>query len=345
MRSVFFHAVESRDYPLFEHGMFPLTLASKMVEVARGEHLDLFHVHYAVPHATAAYLARQVLRREGERAPPIVTTLHGTDITLVGSDPGYLPITRLSIAESDALTAPSEFLREATYERLGLPRSMPIEVIPNFVDTDVFRPTVERRWAALDQLLPRGLSAATLGARPRVLLHNSNFRPVKRVDLVVRIFAEVRRAHPGAVLLLVGDGPDRPRAEALVGELGLSDAVGFLGTQRQVAEALSHADVFLLPSESESFGLAALEAQSAGVPVVASRVGGVPEVIIDGETGLLCASGDVASLAAATSGLLTDEPRHRAMSEAARRRVLAHFPKEPLVDRYEALYRRVLGPR
>jgi N-acetyl-alpha-D-glucosaminyl L-malate synthase BshA len=342
---VFFHEVESRDYPLFEHGTFPLALASKMVEVARFHDLDLFHVHYAIPHATAAWLACEILRDapggRRKQAPPIVTTLHGTDITLVGSDPSFLPITRFSILRSDAVTAPSEFLREATYERLAIDRAMPIEVIPNFVDTGVFRPVAERSWDALGHFVRATHEAARAGGRPRVLFHNSNFRPLKRIDLVVRAFAEVRSAVPAAVLLLVGDGPERSRAETLCRELGVGDAACFLGKRHAIAEALAHADLFLLPSDSESFGLAALEAQACGVPVIASRVGGVPEVIADGESGILVPAGDASASARAAIALLSDEPRHRAMGLAARARAERHFQPGPAVDAYESIYYRL----
>lgn len=343
--NVFFHEVEVRDYPLFEHGLFPLALASKMVEVARWEQLDVLHAHYAVPHAAAAYLARQILRQRGETAPRIVTTLHGTDITLVGSDPSFAPVVRFSIGESDAVTVPSEFLRQETYRALEVPRARAIEVIPNFVDTDRFRPAAERSWSALRHLLPQAFAGAASGGQPRVLVHNSNFRALKRVDLVVRVFAEVQRRRGDVVLLLVGDGPERSRVEALLRELHLVPSVCLLGKQRRVEEVLGHADLFLLPSETESFGLAALEAQSCGVPVLASRVGGLPEVIADGETGVLTEPGDVAAMAEAACALLADEERRRAMGQAARTRALLRFRRLPLAAEYEALYLRLLGLR
>src|SRR5712692_1492267 len=277
--NVFFHEVEVRDYPLFDHGHYALALASKMVEVSTYEKLDLLHVHYAIPHATSAYLARQILEAS---APRLVTTLHGTDITVVGIDRSFLPITRFSIIQSDGITVPSEYLKQATHDNLNVPRSVPIEVIPNFVDTEKFKPVPSKRIDQLARLFAGARPNFEGAARPRVLIHNSNFRPLKRVEDVVRIFAQVRKTTP-VVLVLVGDGPDRSRIEAMVRDLKLTGAVCFLGKQLNFLEVLQSSDVFLLPSETESFGLAALEALSCGVPVVASRVGGLPEVVIDGE--------------------------------------------------------------
>jgi N-acetyl-alpha-D-glucosaminyl L-malate synthase BshA len=315
--NVSFHEVKAPSYPLFD-SPYALALASKMVEVSQSVGLELLHVHYAIPHATSAYLASQIL---GAAAPRVVTTLHGTDITLVGQDPSFLPITRFSISRSDGVTVPSRALRESTYEELGVERSVPIEVIPNFVDTELFRPAE--------------------GSRPPMLLHSSNFRPVKRVGDVVEIFAAVRRQMPCS-LVLIGDGPERPRIEQRVRELGLQADVRFLGEQLNVVEALQGAKVFLLPSEQESFGLAALEALSCGVPVVASRVGGVPEVVMDGETGFLHPLGDVEAMAASASRLLRDAALQQRMSEAARASAEARWPREPTVSLYEQYYRRVL---
>ena len=339
--NVFFHAVEAREYPLFDASPYAIALASKMVEVTRWERLDLLHVHYAVPHATSAYLARQILRASpgvDERTlPRIVTTLHGTDITLVGNDPSFLPVTRFSILSSDALTTPSAALRADTYRNLDIAETVPIEVIPNFIDEDHFRPAPRRA----DRL--RGLFA---DAPPdaALLIHSSNFRPLKRVEDAVRILAEVRRVRP-AVLVLVGDGPDRSRVEALARELGVAHAVRLLGNQLNFLEVLQQADVFLLPSAMESFGLAALEALGCGVPVVGSRIGGVPEVIADGEWGVLCEVGDVKSMAAAVISLCSDEDRRTRMALAARAAVESRWRKEPIVSRYEDCYRRVLAAR
>lgn len=320
VENVYFHEVEARDYPLFDQSPYALALTSKLVEVATRAHLDLWHVHYAIPHAASAYLARQIL---GAAAPKVVTTLHGTDITLVGNDPSFLPITRFTIVASDGVTVPSCDLARATRENLGVPDDVHLEVIPNFVDTDVFVPAPARAPAV-----------------PRIV-HNSNFRPLKRVDDVIRVFAEVRRARP-CQLVLIGDGPERSRVEAHVHQLGLGAEVTFLGKQRGFVEVLQGARVFLLPSAMESFGLAALEAMSCGVPVVASKVGGVPEVVTDGETGLLAPVGDVPAMAQAVRRLLEDDALHAKLAAAARARAGDHFRRAPMVSRYEAFYRRVL---
>jgi N-acetyl-alpha-D-glucosaminyl L-malate synthase BshA len=319
--NVTFHRVEVRDYPLFQYSSYPLALASKMVEVATQQKLDLLHVHYAIPHAASAYMARQIL---GPGAPKIVTTLHGTDITLVGNERAFLPITRFSIVESDAITVPSRYLAEATYANLDIPRAVPIEVIPNFVDSEKFRP------APLQKVAP-------------ILIHNSNFRPLKRVDDVIRIFAIVKRARSDARLVLVGDGPEHARVEAMVREAGLTDAVTFLGEQLSFVESLQQGAAFLLPSESESFGLAALEALACGVPVVASSIGGLPELITEGETGFLRPLGDIEAMAQAALSLLSDEDLRARMAVTARQSVEAKWRREPAVDRYESCYRRVLG--
>jgi N-acetyl-alpha-D-glucosaminyl L-malate synthase BshA len=273
---VHFHRVEIRSYPQLKDSPYALGLTSKIVEVARRDGLDLLHAHYAIPHAISAYLARQVL---GAGAPAIVTTLHGTDITLVGNDPSFLPLTRFSILESDAVTAPSAWLAGATHRLLDIPSDLAIDVIPNFVDTARFAPAVERE----------SDGATRAPDRPAVLVHVSNFRALKRVDDVFAIFVEARRRMPGAPLSLwlVGDGPERERIRMGVRDQGLGAHVQFLGERIDLPTVLREADLFLLPSESESFGLAALEAMACGVPVVASDVGGIPEVVIDGETGLL----------------------------------------------------------
>jgi N-acetyl-alpha-D-glucosaminyl L-malate synthase BshA len=315
-----FHPVQVKDYPLFDHSPYALALAAKMVEISTGERLDLLHVHYAVPHATSAFLAREIL---GAAAPRLITTLHGTDITLVGNDPSFLPITRFSMQKSDLLTTPSQFLADATVANFAL--KGPIEVIPNFVDTDYYQP-------------------GTPPSGPPILVHSSNFRAVKRVDDVVRIFALVRARTP-AQLILIGDGPERAAIERQVAELRLTEHVRFLGAQREFVDVLQRATLFLMPSGSESFGLAALEAQSCGVPVVATRVGGVAEVIDDGVTGLLAPLGAIEQMAEQALALVADPERRTAMSRAARQRALDRFQREPMVSRYEAAYRRVLAAR
>jgi len=329
-RGVTFHEVTESDYPALQRtGTYPIALASKMIEVATAEPLDVLHVHYAVPHATAAWMAREVL---GEKGPRVVTTLHGTDTTLVGIHPSYLPMTRFSILRSDAVTTPSEFLRDATWSGFSLPRSVPIDVIPNFVDTERYAPGRER--AALRALFP------DLEEHEPVLVHVSNFRPVKRITDVVGVFAEVHRQRP-CRLVLVGDGPERVPAERMLRELGLASRVAFPGRRDDFVALLAASDVFLLPSEQESFGLAALEALSCGVPVVASNIGGIPEVVRHGETGLLAPLGDVRAMADHVLSLVRDAGRWRSFSQRARADVLERFRMEPAIDRYEALYRRL----
>ncbi len=318
---VTFHGVEVRDYPVFHHPPYLLALASKLVEVATWSGLDLVHVHYAIPHAAAAVMARDVLVGEGRVRPPkILTTLHGTDITVVGSDPSYLPLTRHGLLMSDAVTVPSHYLERETRARLGLP-DLPIQVIPNFVDIDRFRPLAEG---------PPDLDA------PR-FVHVSNFRPVKRVPDLVAAFAAVRAELPHAELTLVGDGPERSRAESLARSLGLGASVRFLGRQDALTELLSGAAAFVLPSETESFGVAALEAMACGVPVVATDVGGLPEVVVDGESGLLVPSGDVARLAGAMKEIVRHPERWQRMAEASRARAVHTFRREEQVGAFVAL--------
>ncbi len=330
-RKVIFHEVTESDYPALTHsGTYALALASKMIEVSHYEHLDILHVHYAVPHATAAWMAREVL---GDKAPRIVTTLHGTDTTLVGINPTYLPITRFSILRSDAVTTPSEFLRRATWDGFNIPESFPIDVIPNFVDTKRYWPARDR--AHLRQLFP------SLEEGEPVLIHVSNFRPVKRIGDVVSVFEAVQRRRP-CRLVMIGDGPERSPAERRVRELGLEDRVAFLGKQESFVEILAATDVFLLPSEQESFGLAALEALSCGIPVVASNIGGIPEQVEHGTTGYMAPVGDVEGMAGHVLELVRDPERWRLFSRRARENVLEHFQLGPAIDRYEALYRRLL---
>ena len=319
-----FHAVAALNYPVPAQSSYALALAAEMIEVAEKEKLDLLHVHYAVPHAIAAHLARQVL---GPAAPKVVITLHGTDVTRIGADPKFSSLTRFAVLAGDAITVPSRWLAEQAYRQLSLPRATGIEVIPNFVDTHRFR-----------------MARSENGPTERVLIHVSNFRPLKRVEDVVRIFARVRRDMP-VKLYLVGDGPERPRVEALVHSLGLAGDVKFFGDGLDVAEVLQKSDVFLLPSETESFGLGALEAMACGVPVVASNVGGLPEVVLDGETGFLAPVGNVEDMAGQVRRLLSDADLHARMSRAARSRAEAHFQLAPAVQRYQAVYRRVVGAR
>lgn len=331
--NVFFHEVEVHDYPLFVYPPYPLSLTSKMVEVATFEKLDLLHVHYAVPHATSAYLAKQVL---GASAPKIITTLHGTDITLVGNERSYLPITRFSIVESDGITAPSHYLKHATYDKLNVSTEVPIEVIPNFVDTDRFCPLPSDAPRTLSHLL------GTCLMTDKVITHVSNFRPVKRIPDVIRIFAKIQAEVPSR-LMLIGDGPERSGAERLARELGIHERVCFLGKQENFVPVLQQSDLFLLPSETESFGLAALEAMSCGVPVVASKVHGIPEVVDHGTTGFLADVGDVDEMAKFGIKVLRDEALHRSISTAARQVVLDNFTVDRLTTRYEDYYYRILA--
>jgi N-acetyl-alpha-D-glucosaminyl L-malate synthase BshA len=322
---IHFHEVEVMNYPLFDHAPYTLALATMMYNVAVGESLDLLHVHYAIPHSVSAYLARAML---APRQLPFVTTLHGTDITLVGIDRSYLPITRFSIEESDAVTAISEYLRQTTLKEFEIQR--PIEMIPNFVNCDVFQPG--------DSKTRRGEFATD---REKVLVHLSNFRPVKRVSDVVEIFTLVRKEIP-AKLLMIGDGPDRSTAEWMVRQNGLGRDVIFFGKQPQVQELLNCADVFLLPSDLESFGLAVLEAMACGVPAVCSRVGGVSEVVRDGIDGYLVQPRDVKTMAARALEILTTRGQREKMGKAARQRAVSDFCSTKIIPRYEKLYERVL---
>ncbi len=321
---VYFHEVDVGRYPLFEFPPYDRALAVRMHEVVLGHHLDLLHVHYAIPHATSAWIAREMLRQGGADIP-IITTLHGTDITIVGQDPSFHAITKFSIERSDRITAVSHFLREETVRAFGC-TGCAVETIPNFVDPTVYDRT--RYPPLLREELRDG------GA---VLMHISNFRPVKRVGDVVAIFARVREVMPAA-LVMVGDGPDRPLAEEEARRLGVEEDVHFLGKIDAVAPLLAGADLFLLPSRSESFGLSALEALACGVPVVATDAGGRPEVVRDGVTGRLCPVGDVDAMAAAAIDILADRDRWRAMSAAAAEDARARYSRDAIVERYEALY-------
>lgn len=326
-----FHQVVTPSYPLFREPQYLLSLANRIVQVARESSLDIVHAHYAVPHATAAFLARQVLASTEAAAPPrVVTTLHGTDITLVGSDPSYSQIVAFSIEQSDHVTAVSQSLRDSTYAELGVTKE--IEVIPNFLDCTIHRrrprPELRRRFTGGDE-------------RVKIVAHVSNFRPVKRIGAVIEIFECIQRQLP-ARLLLVGDGPELGPALRQVREQGLAPLVHSVGAQEEVVPLLSIADLFLLPSALESFGLAALEAMACEVPVVASRVGGLPEVIEDGVSGFLHPPGDLGAMAASAIAILTDPERHRAMAQAACRRVREHFCVERIVPMYEASYARLL---
>jgi len=327
-----YHDVPVSSYPLFEFPPYDLALASRMAEVAEFCSLDLLHVHYAIPHSVSALLARQMLAARGQKLP-FVTTLHGTDITLVGLDRSYLPITRYAIQESDGVTSISDYLRAETVKHFDVTR--PIEVIPNFVNCNVYKP--------FDDEGKRAEARLRLAAPDEaILMHLSNFRPVKRVVDVVKIFAQVVREVP-AQLVLVGDGPERSAAEWLAHDLGIQCRVHFLGKQERVNELLPLADLMLMPSELESFGLAALEAMACKVPAIATRVGGVPELIDDGVTGLLYEVGDVDAMAAGAVGLLKDRGRFEQMRAAGRQTAQTRFCSSLVVPHYVRFYEHVLA--
>jgi len=322
---IYFHEVEVLTYPLFEYPPYDLVLATKMAEVISRFDLDILHVHYAIPHSISAYLAKMMLT---DRVVPFVTTLHGTDITLVGNDRSYLPITRFGIEQSDAVTAVSDYLKRRTIQEFQIERE--VEVVPNFVDCDVYGPAVDRslrkKFAADDEA---------------VLTHISNFRPVKRVEDVIAIFALVREKTK-ARLLMVGDGPERPKAEWLANQRGIANDVVFVGKQNDMSQFLAMSDVLLLPSELESFGLVALEAMACEVPVIATRIGGIPEVVRDGIDGFLYSVGDIKAMANGCLSILTQPELRQQMGEAARDHATREFCASKIVLRYEDLYHRTI---
>ena len=345
-----FHAVQTPGYPLFREPQHLLSLANKIVQVSREHRLDVIHAHYAIPHAAAAYLARQILANApGARVPRVITTLHGTDVTLIGSDSSYSETAAFCIDQSDGVTAVSESLRADTYQQLSVRAD--IRVIPNFLDCDIHRRSEDaalRARFAGGGGIAGGVGAAGSGGPTggdggvRLVIHVSNFRPVKRIEAVIDVFDRIRRRVPSR-LLLVGDGPDLDRAVRRARDLGLADAVVSLGEQEQVVPLLSVADLFLLPSAQESFGLAALEAMACQVPVVASRVGGLPEVIENGVTGFLHDPDDLEGMASSGAALLTDRKRHRAVAAAGLAAVQQRFCVNAIVPRYEALYAEVIA--
>jgi N-acetyl-alpha-D-glucosaminyl L-malate synthase BshA len=320
-----FHEVEVNTYPLFDHPPYALALATKMAEVAETKGLDLLHCHYAIPHSVSAFLAKSMLH---PRRLPVVTTLHGTDITLVGSDRSYLPITRFSIDQSDGVTAVSQFLKEATINVIGVKNR--IEVIYNFVNCNKYRPSSNQELKK--HFAPNG---------EKTLIHVSNFRAVKRPADVVEIFQRVQAELP-AILLMVGDGPERSKAEWAARDNGIEGKVHFLGKQDNIEELIGISDLLLLPSENESFGLVALEAMACEVPVVASRVGGLPEVITDGVEGFLVEPQDVTNMAARALDILADESLRREMGARARETAHLRFCSTKIIPAYEAFYQKVL---
>src|SRR2546428_4243440 len=321
-----FHEVEMMSYPLFEHQPYDLALATKMASVAETENLDLLHVHYAIPHSISAILARESVKPH--RRLPVITTLHGTDITLVGADRSYLPITKYALEQSDGVTAISNYLKQATIEHFQFDR---IEVIPNFVCPDEYKPKID--CDLRNALSPDGAP---------MLVHVSNFRPVKRPVDCVEILARVLKKTP-ARLVMVGDGSERTNAIHHARSLGVFDRCAFVGKQPRIVDYLCAADVLLLPSEQESFGLAALEAMACEVPVVASRVGGVPEVVDDGETGFLSDVGDLEKMADDAARLLADEEFRRDMGRRARESAISRYNTNLVIPRYIEFYEKVLA--
>lgn len=326
VENVFYHEVSFADYPLFERAPYETALSSKIVDVAKFEQLDLLHVHYAIPHAATAYMAKQILKTQGIHLP-YITTLHGTDITLVGKDPTYAPVVTFSINQSDGVTAVSQDLKEQTYKNFQITAN--IEVIPNFVDLTRFRKAKKEHFKKA--IAPQG---------EKILIHTSNFRKVKRTQDVVHIFQKVHEQLPSK-LLLVGDGPERQNLEILCRDLNISEFVRFLGKQDPVEELLAVSDLFLMPSETESFGLAALEAMACEVPVIASNAGGIPEIMVQGVTGFMSDVGDVDDMVRNVIRILADDERHNHFKIQA----LEHARKydlEKVLPRYEAYYEKVL---
>lgn len=324
--NITYHEVSINSYPLFEYPPYALALASQMVNLIEYENLDLLHVHYALPHATSAYLAKQIMMERGKTVP-IVTTLHGTDITLVGKDPSYKHVVEFSIDKSDGVTAVSNYLKEETYLNFDIKQD--IKVIPNFIDLDRFQKSNKSHFKKA--ICPDG---------EKVVVHVSNFRKVKRVPEVITVFSKILEQGIGAKLLLVGDGPDRQKAEQQCRDLGICDHTRFLGKLDEVEDVLSIADLFLIPSGSETFGLAALEAMSCSVPVISSNIGGLPEVNIEGETGYLCDLDDIDCMANHAVNILSNQELHEELSANARKRA-EKFNQDRVVELYESFYKEV----
>ncbi len=324
--NIVYHEVEISKYPLFDFPLYTPALASKIVEVARFEKLDIIHAHYAIPHATSAYLAKQII---GDPKIKIITTLHGTDITLVGLEPSFLPVMKFSIEESDGVTAVSRFLKEKTLINYQIKKD--IQVIPNFVDVNKFQ-----------RIFAGEVRKHLASGAENILIHVSNFRMVKRVQDVIRIFNLVRQKVLSK-LVLVGDGPERSNCEKLAHELNIFEDVIFLGKQIELVPVLSASDIFLIPSQSESFGLSALEAMACELPVISSSVGGLPELIVHGETGYIAEIGDVERMAKYAIELLTNNTKCKLFASASRRRAVEIFNSKKIVDQYEQYYEQVLS--
>lgn len=335
--NIFFHKVEMASYPLFDFPLYSLALASKIVEVAKFNGLDLVHAHYAIPHATSAYLAREIMTQEhlsGKNSSKlkIITTLHGTDITLVGLEISFLPTMKFSIEKSDGVTAVSSFLKIKTISQYNITKD--IEVIPNFINPEEFRKISNHETECLKERYSAN--------GEKILVHTSNFRPLKRVTDCIRIFNEVHKKIPSK-LLLIGDGPDRSACEYLAKDLGIYNDVTFFGNQESFVEILSIADLFLMPSQSESFGLSALEAMACGLPVVSSNAGGLPELNQHGETGYIAEMGDIDKMAEYTIELLQNKNKYRIFSKNARDRSLTLFTADKIIPQYESYYEKILA--
>ncbi|MEO6695784.1 MAG: N-acetyl-alpha-D-glucosaminyl L-malate synthase BshA [Ignavibacteria bacterium] len=331
--NIFYHEVEINNYPLFEFPLYSIALASKMVEVTKFYELDLLHAHYAIPHATSAYLAREILKSENNSASGIkfITTLHGTDITLTGLEPSFLPTMKFSIEKSDGVTAVSKFLKDKTQQQYKINKN--IEVIPNFIDIQKYkRENDEKTTCFKKNFAPND---------EKILIHTSNFRPLKRVLDVIKIFNEVKKKVESK-LILVGDGPDRGECERYSREIGIFEEIKFMGKQDALVEILSVADIFIIPSQSESFGLSALEAMACGVPVISSSVGGLPELNLHGETGYIAEIGDVERMAKYTIELLTNQKRYDILAKNARKRA-EEFSEDNIVPMYEKFYEEILA--
>lgn len=327
---IFYHEVNPADYPLFDYLPYEAALSSKIVDVARFEKLDVLHVHYAIPHASAAYMAKEILKTHGIHLP-FITTLHGTDITLVGRDPSYEPVITFAINQSDVVTSVSESLKQDTYTHFKITRE--IKVIPNFVCTDLYREAREKLSPeVVKQYAPKG---------EKILMHISNFRKVKRVEDVVRVFDKVRKKIPSK-LLLVGDGPERQKIENLCRELGTCNNIFFIGKIKSTEQALAMADLFLLPSASESFGLSALEAMASGVPVISTNTGGLPEVNIHGKSGFMANVGDVDAMANFAIQILENEDTHQQFRKGALEQSM-NFDIRKILPLYEELYRSLIN--
>jgi N-acetyl-alpha-D-glucosaminyl L-malate synthase BshA len=331
--NIFYHEVEMYNYPLFEFPLYSIALASKLVEVVKFNEIDLIHAHYAIPHATSAYLAREIIKSELDckKDIKVVTTLHGTDITLVGLEPSFLNTMKFSIEQSDGVTAVSNFLKDKTKSAYSIRKE--IEVIPNFIDVNKYiRSDTEELRNVKKHIAPNG---------EKIITHTSNFRPLKRVQDVIKIFYEIKKKVPSK-LMLIGDGPERSDCERLARELEISDSVKFMGKQDSIPDLLSISDLFLIPSQSESFGLSALEAMSCSVPVISSSIGGLPELNLHGETGYIAEIGDIDRMAKYSIEILSDDKKYKIFSRKARKRAM-EFDSEKIIPQYENYYRKILN--